>query len=81
VKDIKKLRLRYVLVNWRMTRAAPEVPDYYVDALEPEARQYLHSFPAPALEKFSSDPCIQLIYDAGPIQIYDLSQIERGTCS
>jgi hypothetical protein len=81
VKNIKKLRLRYVLVNWRMTRAAPQVPDYYFDALEPEARQYLHSFPAPALEKFSSDPCIQLIYDAGPIQIYDLSQIERGTCS
>ncbi len=81
VKNIKKLRLRYVLVNWRMTRAAPEVPDYYFDPVEPEARQYLHSFPARGLEKFSSDPCIKLIYDAGPIQIYDLSQIESGTCT
>ena len=81
VNDIKNLRLRFVLVNWRMTRAAPEVPDEYIDPTEPEARQYLHSFPAPALAKFASNPCVRLIYDAGPIQIYDLSQIERGACS
>jgi len=81
VKDIKRLKLQYVLVNWRMTHAAPEVPDYYLDPTEPEAREYLHSFPAAGLEKFSSDPCTNLIYDAGPIQIYDVSQIESGTCT
>jgi hypothetical protein len=81
VKDIKKLRLQYVLVNWRMTHAAPEVPDYYLDPTEPEARKYRHSFPAAALEKFSSGPCTKLIYDAGPIQIYDVTQIESGACT
>jgi hypothetical protein len=80
VKNIKRLRLRYVLVNWRMTRAAPEVPDYFLDPIEPEAHQYLRSFPAAALEKFSSDPCTKLVYDAGPIQIYDVTQIESGAC-
>jgi hypothetical protein len=81
VKNIKKLKLRYVLVNWRMTRAAPEVPDYFLDPTEPDARQYLHSFPTAGLEKFSSDPCTKLIYDAGPIQIYDVTQIESGACT
>jgi hypothetical protein len=81
VKDIKNLGLRYVLVNWRMTRAWPEIPDYFLDPSEPEAFHYQHAFPAQGLEKFSSDPCIRLIYDAGPIQIYDVSQIEKGICS
>ncbi len=80
VQHIKDLRLRYILINWRMTRGLPQF-DLYVNPLEPEAGHYVHPFPAKALEKFSSDPCIQLIYDAGAIQIYDLSQIERGTCS
>jgi hypothetical protein len=80
VKAIKKLRLRYVLVNWRMTRAAPAIPDFFIHPFEPDAKHYKNAFPAPALEKFSSDPCVGLIYDAGPIQIYDLSKIEKGTC-
>ncbi|MBV9720871.1 MAG: hypothetical protein JO082_03000 [Mycobacterium sp.] len=81
VKNIRSLRLRYVLVNWRMTSEHPPIPDYYVDPDEPEAFHHSRAFSVPALEKFSSDPCIQMIYDAGPIQIYDLTQIERGTCS
>jgi hypothetical protein len=81
VEAIKKLRLRYVLVNWRMTRAAPEIPDFFIHNFEPEALHYEHAFPASALEKFSSDPCVGLIYDAGPIQIYDVSKIEESTCS
>jgi hypothetical protein len=81
VQNIKNLRLRYLLVNWRMTRGVPQSGDHYVHAFEPEAGHQSHPFPAPALEKFSSDPCIQLIYDAGPIQIYDASQIESGRCS
>jgi hypothetical protein len=81
VQHIKSLKLRYLLVNWRMTRGLPLSPDLYIDPLEPEAGHYVHKFPARALEKFSSDPCIRLIYDAGAIQIYDVSQIESGTCS
>jgi hypothetical protein len=81
VKRIKDLRLRYLLVNWRMTRGLPQSPDLYIDPLEPEAGHYVHKFPARALEKFAANPCIQLLYDAGAIQIYDLSKIENGTCS
>jgi hypothetical protein len=81
VKRIKDLRLRYLLVNWRMTRGLPQSPDLYIDPLEPEAGHYVHKFPARALEKFAVNPCIQLLYDAGAIQIYDLSKIENGTCS
>jgi len=81
VQRIKDLRLRYLLVNWRMTRGLPQSPDLYIDPLEPEAGHYVHKFPARALEKFAVNPCIRLLYDAGAIQIYDLSKIENGTCS
>jgi hypothetical protein len=81
VQNIKKMRLRYVLVNWRMTRGAALPPNFYFSSSEPGAGQYLHPFLAAALEKFSADSCIRLIYDAGPIQIYDVSQVESGICS
>jgi hypothetical protein len=81
VQIIKNLRLRYLLVNWRMTLGVPVLGDHYVYAQEPDAGHQSHPFPAEDLEKFSSDHCIQLIYDAGPIQIYDASQIESGACS
>lgn len=81
VKNIKDLRLRYLLINWRMTLSIPNLADHYVHTQEPEAGHQSHPFPAKALEKFSADPCIQLIYDAGPIQIYDASRIESGACS
>jgi hypothetical protein len=81
VQNIKDLRLRYLLVNWRMTLSIPNLADHYVHTQEPDAGHQSHPFPARALEKFSADPCIQLIYDAGPIQIYDASQIESGACS
>ncbi len=81
VQNIKDLRLRYLLVNWRMTLSIPNLADHYIHTQEPDAGHQHHPFPARALEKFSADPCIQLIYDAGPIQIYDASQIESGACS
>ncbi|ORW39375.1 hypothetical protein [Mycobacterium paraense] len=81
VQDIKDLRMRYILVNWRMTLSIPNLADHYVHTQEPEAGHQSHPFPAKALEKFSADPCIQLIYDAGPIQIYDATRIESGACS
>ncbi|WP_156766734.1 hypothetical protein [Mycobacterium sp. E2327] len=81
VQNIKELRLRYLLVNWRMTLSIPNLADHYVHTQEPEAGHQSHPFPPAALEKFSADPCIKLIYDAGPIQIYDASQIESGACS
>ena len=81
VQRIKDTRLRYVLVNWRMTVGLPRAPDFYFNSFEPGAHLYLHEFPAQALAKFSSNPCIRLIYDAGAIQIYDASRIESGTCS
>jgi hypothetical protein len=81
VQNIKDLRMRYLLVNWRMTLSIPNLADHYVHTQEPDAGHQSHPFPAKALEKFSADPCIQLIYDAGPIQIYDASRIESGACS
>jgi hypothetical protein len=81
MQNIKNLRLRYLLVNWRMTLGLPQSGDHYVHPQEPEAGHQSHPFPARALEKFAADPCIQLIYDAGPIQIYDVSRIESGACS
>ena len=80
VKSIKAARVRYLLVDWRMTQGVPATPGYYFSPQEPGAGEYKQAFRAAALEKFSTADCIRLVYDSGPIQIFDVSRIEDGSC-
>jgi hypothetical protein len=80
VKAIRATGIRYLLLDWRMTRGVPPTPGFYFSADEPGGAQYKDAFPAASLRKFSSAPCTQMVYQSGAIQIFDVSQIEKGSC-
>ena len=77
---IRSTGIRYLLVDWRMTRGVPPTPGYYFSANEPGGGQYKHEFPAASLRKFSAAPCTQMVYHSGAIEIFNVSQISNGSC-
>lgn len=80
VRQIQRAHLRYVLLDWRMTKGVPATPGYYFSPAEPGAGRYAKAFPPVGLEKFDSTNCDTLVYSAGPIQIFNISRIETGSC-
>lgn len=81
-RTIKATGVRYILVDWRMTDGIPVNPgDYYFSQWEPGAGEYTKPFPATYLRKFTTYSCSRLIFQSGPIQIFDVSGIENGTCA
>ena len=54
--------------------------DYYFSPWEPGANEYKNPLPAADLRKFASTTCAHLIYASGAIQIFDVTQIENGSC-
>jgi hypothetical protein len=78
--DIRATKVRYLLVDWRMTKSVPATPGYYFSPQEPGAAHYRQSFPPAALKKFASAACAHLVYRSGPIEIFDVSRIENGSC-
>ena len=81
VQTIKNADVRYLLIDWRMTHGVPPTPGYYFSPQEPGAGQYRRPFSTAGLQKFSSSACSRLIYRSGTVQIFDVSQIERGYCT
>ena len=79
-KAIRATGIRYVLVDWRMTRGVPPTPGFYFSANEPGGGQYKEAFPVASLRKFSSAPCTRMVYHSGEVQIFDVSQISNGSC-
>jgi hypothetical protein len=79
-QTIRNTRVHYLMIDWRMTRGVPATPGYYFSPEEPGAGKYRDVFPSAGLQKFSSSPCARLIYNSGPIQIFDVSGIESGVC-
>ena len=80
VHTIRALRVRYLLVNWQMTKGVPPTPGYYFTDAEPGAGGYTNVFPATGLQKFASTACSVLVYHSGFIDIFDVTRIENGTC-
>jgi hypothetical protein len=80
VHQITAAGVRYLFVDWRMTAGVPGSPGYYFSPQEPHAAEYTQAFPAAALRKFASAACTRLIYDSGSVEIFDVSQIENGSC-
>jgi hypothetical protein len=80
VREIRADKLRYVLLDWRMTLGVPPSPGYYFSPQETNSGIETQPFPAVALRKFRSN-CSRLIYESGYIQIFDLSRIENGSCT
>ena len=80
VHAIQATGVRYLLVDWRMTKGVPPTPGYYFSPFEPGAGEYQSPFPAAALRKFAADPCTRLVYTTGAVQIFDVSHIQDGSC-
>jgi hypothetical protein len=80
VNSIKAAKVRYLFVDWRMTKGIPATPGYYFSPEEPGAGEYEQAFPVAALQKFASAACTHLIYDSSNVQIFDVSRIEDGSC-
>ena len=81
VDAIKTEKVRYLFVDWAMTRGIPVNPgNYYFSPWEPQAGQYTHPLPAVMLRKFATTDCVRLIYHTGLIQILDVTSIENGSC-
>jgi hypothetical protein len=80
VNTIKAAKVRYVFVDWRMTKGVPPTPGYYFSSQEPGAAEYKNAFPAVDLIKFASSTCTKLVYSSGAIEIFNVSAIESGNC-
>jgi len=81
VHIIRTLGVRYIFVDWRMTRSRPSgYGNFYFSAYEPKTGVFGGPFPGAALRKFASTPCVRLVYHSGPIEIFDVSLIENGSC-
>jgi hypothetical protein len=80
VHSIRASGVRYLMVDWRMTKGVPATPGYYFSPLETGAGDYVHPFPAGPLKKFTSDACMGMDYDSGYVQIFDVSRIANGSC-
>ena len=79
---IKQSGTRYILVDWRMTYGPPTNSDeYYFSQWEPQAGNYTKPFNGDYLKKFTTYSCSRIIYHSGPIQIFDVSGIAKGTCT
>ena len=81
IHTIETSGVRYLLVNWQMTKGIPATPGYYFSIQEPDANEYTRPFPAAELQKFTSSSCVRLIYHSGYVQIFDVSRIENGSCT
>jgi len=81
VNDIKSTGVRFLLINWRMTRGVPPTPGYYFSPYEPDAGKYDAPFPAASLEKFETGDCMDVIYRSEGLRILDVSRIRDGSCS
>jgi Dolichyl-phosphate-mannose-protein mannosyltransferase len=81
VRYIKANRIRYLLVDWRMTEGVPATPGYYFSPEEPGAGQYRHAFSATSLRRLASSECVHTVYSAGAAQIVDVSAIADGSCT
>jgi hypothetical protein len=80
VNTIKSARVHYLFVYWQMTKGVPPTPGYYFSAQEPGAGEYKQAFPSAALKKFATTTCIDSVYHSRSVQIFDVSQIENGSC-
>lgn len=78
---IKENELHYVLLDLLATQIPPVQPDgSYYSALEPDASLHGKPLPMAYYSKFAAYTCSRLVYHSGSIEIYDVSQIARGTC-
>jgi hypothetical protein len=81
VNMIKANHIHYVLLNQLETEDLQVgVGAFYYSSLEPDASLDGKPLPKAYFSKFATYTCSRLVYQSGPIQIYDVSQIANGRC-
>ena len=74
---IHKRAISYVMVDTRMSTENPVTGHFFLVPVT-DAATRSGRIPLSALTKFRSAPGVKLIYDSGPIQIYDLRGVPYG---
>ena len=81
VSLIRTNSIHYVLLDWLETTEPPVQPGgSYYSGLEPDTVLKGGPLPKAYFSKFSTYTCSRLVYQSGSIQIYDVSQIAKGSC-
>ena len=74
LNSLQRGRIRYVIMDRRLTTALPLV-GYYYEQGEPNTFAYQSPIDLAALEKFRSVRHVSLVYDSGDLQVYDVGAL------
>ncbi len=74
VNILHRRAIEFLFVDLRMSREAP-ITGHFFQTTSSQAGVHDHSVPLVRLTKFRGVPGIDLIYDSGPIQIYDVRRL------
>lgn len=75
---IRSGKVGYLLVDRRLANEVPRNLGSYFDQGEPGEGTRKRPIPAAALAKFDSVPGVSRLFDAGPIQVYDVRGLPGG---
>jgi hypothetical protein len=74
LNSLQQGRIRYVIIDRRLTTALPLV-GYYYEQGEPNTFAYQSPIDLAALEKFRAARRVSLVYDSGDLQVYDVGSL------
>ncbi len=77
---VRHARVRYLIVDQRMSTALPLIGVYY-EVGEPGTYHHTTPIDAEALAKFDDVPELSRLFDSGAIVIYDVSRLRSGEAS
>ena len=79
---IKTARVRYILVDWRMTYGPPyDSGGYYFSPWEPGPAPMIRRSTRLTSESSPRTRAVPVVHSVGAVQIFDVSGIENGTCT
>jgi hypothetical protein len=70
-------KIRYIVVDRRLSTVRP-LQGQYFEGGDPAGFRLNPGMPSAGLSKFARTPGLSLVYDSGPIQIYDAGRLLRG---
>jgi hypothetical protein len=73
---LRRARLDYLVVDYRLTRNLPWL-GYYYDSFEPDAFRHKRPMPVAAYAKFDRIGRVSRVFDSGDIVIFDVSGVAR----
>ncbi len=74
---IQKGKIRYAVVDERLSRYLPQVGIYY-EAGEPDTYQHRTPLDLGALQKFNAFRGVNRLFDSGDIVVYDIGVLQNG---